>query len=107
MLDTAKLEETTRKEMLKKFELIKKYGADVTTGRDMHGEGLQKSASNLLKKVTNKMGSDPSKRNLSVQPSRPAPRKLAMHQRNATSNNMLIQDHSFVPGTAEKNHQIS
>ena len=29
-LDLHKLEETTRKEMLKKFELVKRYGADVT-----------------------------------------------------------------------------
>ena len=78
-IDTYKLEEKTRKEMLKKFELVKKYGVDVTTGDDLQREGLMKSASNMLKKAKTRLNMNDPKRNNSVKPSRPVPKKLGQH----------------------------
>ena len=65
--------------MLKKFELIKKYGVDVTTGDDLQREGLMKSASNILKKAKTRLNINDPKRNNSVKPNRPVQKKLGQH----------------------------
>ena len=44
----ADVEENTRKEMLKKFEVLKKNGYDVVTGKQsLTGVGIDRSKTNL------------------------------------------------------------
>ena len=76
MLDLQKLEETTRKEMLKKFELVRKYGVDLSGHGGQTGLGgvHERSSSNLLKKSsTGRLPGKPPGRNLSVPTQRPPP----------------------------------
>ena len=68
--------------MLKKFELIKKYGVDVTTEfnpQDAHSP--QRSTSYLIKKTNTRLAGNLPNRNLSVQPSRKPSKKNKMNNK--------------------------